>query len=81
MVLSATGTVESPGVNVPQKRALNQSISAQGWWMIRRRLYGKVANADFNAAANILTAGLAVTARKGTSQRGPDEMRTLPGAA
>jgi len=38
---------------------------------------GHEANADVNAAKNILAAGLAVTARGGTSQQhGPDEART-----
>ena len=40
------------------------------------------ANADVNAAINILAAGLAVTARGGTSRgKGPDETRTQPVAA
>ena len=39
------------------------------------------ANADVNAAKNILAAGLAVTARGGTSQWGPDEARTQLAAA
>ncbi len=42
---------------------------------------GHEANADVNAANNILAAGLAVTARGGTSQQGPDEARTQPVAA
>jgi len=43
---------------------------------------GHEANADVNAAVNILAAGLAVTARGGTSRRrGPDEARTQPVAA
>jgi len=37
------------------------------------RACGHEANADVNAAVNILAAGLAVTARGGTSQKGPDE--------
>jgi putative transposase len=46
------------------------------------RACGHVANADVNAATNILAAGLAVTARGGTSRsRGPDETRTRPVAA
>jgi hypothetical protein len=40
---------------------------------------GYEANADVNAAVNILAAGLAVTARGGTSRgKGPDEARTQP---
>jgi IS605 OrfB family transposase len=42
---------------------------------------GHSANADANAAVNILAAGLAVSARGGTSHRGPDEARTRPDAA
>ncbi len=43
---------------------------------------GYEANADVNAAVNILAAGLAVTARGGTSRsKGPDETRTQPVAA
>jgi len=46
------------------------------------RACGHQANADVNAALNILAAGLAVTARGGTSRgRGPDEARTQPVAA
>ncbi|MDQ6783071.1 MAG: transposase, partial [Actinomycetota bacterium] len=46
------------------------------------RACGHRANADVNAAVNILAAGLAVTARGGTSRsRGPDEARTRPVAA
>ncbi len=46
------------------------------------RACGHRANADVNAAINILAAGLAVTARGGTSRRqGPDETRTQPVAA
>ena len=46
------------------------------------RACGHEANADVNAAKNILAAGLAVTARGGTSQQhGPDEARTQPVAA
>jgi len=45
------------------------------------RACGHEANADVNAAVNILAAGLAVTARGGTSQKGPDEARTQPVAA
>jgi putative transposase len=37
------------------------------------------ANADVNAACNILAAGLAVTARGGIPGYGPDEARTSPG--
>jgi putative transposase len=37
---------------------------------------GHQAHADINAANNILAAGLAVTARGGTPQQGPDETRT-----
>jgi IS605 OrfB family transposase len=39
------------------------------------------ANADVNAACNILAAGLVVTARGGTPGCGPNEARTLPGKA
>ncbi len=40
------------------------------------------ANADVNAAVNILAAGLAVTGRGGTPRsQGPDETRTRPVAA
>jgi len=43
---------------------------------------GHEANADVNAAVNILAAGLADTARGGTSRRrGPDDARTQPVAA
>ncbi|HEY1636190.1 MAG TPA: transposase [Acidimicrobiales bacterium] len=42
---------------------------------------GHDANADVNAARNILAAGLAVTARGGTSHQGPSETRTRPVAA
>jgi putative transposase len=46
------------------------------------RACGHKANADVNAAVNILAAGLAVTARGGTSRsKGPDEARTRPVAA
>jgi len=46
------------------------------------RACGHMANADVNAALNILAAGLAVTARGGTSQsKGPDETRIRPVAA
>lgn len=46
------------------------------------RACGHQANADVNAAVNILAAGLAVTACGGTSRsRGPDEARTQPVAA
>jgi len=41
------------------------------------RACGHQANADVNAARNILAAGLAVTARGGTPGRGPSEARTL----
>jgi IS605 OrfB family transposase len=125
MVRSARGTLEAPGTNVAQKRALNRSIHAQCWSMLRRRLQDKAAtcevkviavdpkhtsqrcaacghtsadnrenqavfgcracghqtNADVNAAVNILAAGLAVTARGGTSHQGPDEARTTRRAA
>ena len=37
---------------------------------------GHVEHADINAAKNILAAGLAVTARGGTPECGPDEART-----
>ncbi len=43
---------------------------------------GHEADADLNAAVHILAAGLAVTARGGTSRtKGPDETRTQPVAA
>ena len=42
---------------------------------------GHTANADVNAAQNILAAGLAVTACGGTSQQGPGEARTNQRAA
>jgi hypothetical protein len=43
---------------------------------------GHEANADVNAAENILAAGPAATARGGTSRsKGPDEARTQPVAA
>lgn len=42
---------------------------------------GHQAHADINAAINILAAGLAVTARGGTSHQGPGETRTTPIAA
>ena len=46
------------------------------------RACGHEANADVNAAINILAAGLAVTARGGTSRsKGPSEARTQPVAA
>ena len=47
--------------------------------VFRCRACGHEADADVNAAINILAAGLAVTARGGTSQKGPDETRTQPG--
>jgi putative transposase len=47
--------------------------------VFRCRACGHEANADVNAATNILAAGLAVTARGGTSRRrGSDEARTQP---
>jgi putative transposase len=47
--------------------------------VFRCRACGHEANADVNAATNILAAGLAVTARGGKSRhRGPDEARTQP---
>ena len=50
--------------------------------IFRCRACGHEANADVNAALNILAAGLAVTARGGTSRsKGPDEARTRPVAA
>jgi putative transposase len=50
--------------------------------VFRCRACGHEANADVNAANNILAAGLAVAARGGTScSRGPDEARTQPVAA
>ncbi|MGH9918223.1 MAG: RNA-guided endonuclease InsQ/TnpB family protein [Nitrososphaerales archaeon] len=46
------------------------------------RACGHQANADVNAARNILAAGLAVTARGGTPRsQGSDETRTQPGLA
>jgi hypothetical protein len=46
------------------------------------RACGHEANADVNAVVNILAAGLAVTARGGTSRsKGPGEARTRPTAA
>ena len=38
MTKSASGTVENPGTNVAQKRALNRSILEQLWGMILRQL-------------------------------------------
>jgi IS605 OrfB family transposase len=50
--------------------------------VFRCQACGHQANADVNAAANILAAGLAVTARGGTPRsQGPDETRTRPVAA
>jgi IS605 OrfB family transposase len=43
MMASASGTVEEPGVNVAQKRALNRSIAQQGWAMLSRRTEEKAA--------------------------------------
>lgn len=45
MVRSAAGTIESPGVNVAQKRGLNRSISAQSWARFRTRIEQKAAAA------------------------------------
>ena len=45
------------------------------------RACGHEDNADVNAAKNILAAGLAVTARGGTSHQGPGEARTTRRAA
>jgi putative transposase len=47
--------------------------------VFRCRACGHEANADVNAATNILAAGLAVTARGGTPHQGPCETRTSPG--
>jgi putative transposase len=50
--------------------------------VFRCRACGHKANADVNAANNVLAAGLAVTARGGASRRkGPYEARTQPVAA
>ena len=50
--------------------------------VFRCRGCGHQANADINAAHNILAAGLAVAARGGTpGSSGPDEARTQPVAA
>jgi putative transposase len=122
MVRSASGTVEQPGVNVTQKRALNRAITRQAWATIRQRLCDKAAaatspvtvvtvppantsrrcaacghvaqenrenqavfrcaackhaaNADVNAANNILAAGRAVTGREGSREQA-DEPSTL----
>jgi len=122
MVRSADGTVATPGAHVAATGGLNRAISAQGWWMLRRRLAdtattcgvvvvavnpaqtsgrcaagghtsaenrtshavfgcragGHEANADVNTAENILAVGLAVIARGGTSQQGPDDAQTQP---
>jgi len=48
--------------------------------VFRCRACGHEANADVNAARNILAAGLAVAARGGTSRQGPDEARIQPAA-
>jgi IS605 OrfB family transposase len=47
--------------------------------VFRCRACGRRANADLNAANNILAAGLAVSARGGTSGSGPGEARTTRG--
>ncbi len=120
MVRSASGTKESPGKNVAQKRGLNREIQSQSWSLYRKRLEQKAdasgvvvvlvnpkytsqtcsecgyrsdknresqavfvckacgleEHADANAAKNILAAGLAVTARRGTPGCRSDEART-----
>jgi len=45
------------------------------------RAGGHEATADVNTAKNILAVGLAVIARGGTSQQGPDDARSQPVAA
>lgn len=62
MVRSASGTIETPGVNVAQKRGLNRSIHRQSWAKWRTRLEQKA------AAATEQCQVIAVNPR-GTSQR------------
>lgn len=61
------------GHTVPENRE-SQAV-------FRCRSCGYCADADVNAARNILAAGLAVAARGGTSQQGPGETRTARRAA